>query len=51
LLGFGAGQWAGESLQVGLLRVGQVQMLAGIAGAVIALFLGRLVWRPGASMK
>jgi hypothetical protein len=51
LLGFGAGQWAGESLQVGLLRVGQVQMLAGIAGAVIALFLGRLVWRPGANMK
>jgi uncharacterized membrane protein YjjP (DUF1212 family) len=47
LVGFGAGQLAGIYLQLDLLRMGQIRFLAGIAGAVIALFLGRLVWRPG----
>jgi hypothetical protein len=28
-----------------LLWLGQVQLLAGTAGAVFALFVGRLIWR------
>jgi len=46
LLGFGIGQLAATYLQLDFLRLGQVQPLAGIAGAICALFLGRLVWRP-----
>jgi hypothetical protein len=48
LLGFGIGQLAGIYLQLDFLRLGQVRILAGIAGAVCALFLGRLIWRQDA---
>jgi len=48
LLGFGIGQLAGTYLEFDFLRLGQVQILAGIAGAVCALFLGRLIWRQDA---
>jgi uncharacterized membrane protein YjjP (DUF1212 family) len=44
LLGFAIGQLAGTYLQLDLLRLGQIQLLAGIAGAICALFVGRLVW-------
>jgi hypothetical protein len=50
LLGFGAGQLAGAYLQIDLLRMGQVLFLAGIAGAIFGLFVGRLVWREGAKV-
>jgi hypothetical protein len=50
LVGFGAGQLAGTYLQLDLLRMGPIQFLAGIVGAIAALFLGRLVWRQGANM-
>jgi vacuolar-type H+-ATPase subunit I/STV1 len=50
LIGFGAGQLAGAYLQIDLLLLGQVQVLAGIVGAVVGLFLGRLVWREGAKV-
>jgi len=49
LLGFGIGQLAGTYLQLDFLRLGQIQLLAGIAGAILALFLGRLVWRQDAN--
>jgi hypothetical protein len=49
LLGFGIGQLAGTYLQIDLLRVGQIQFLAGIAGAICALFIGRLMWRQAAN--
>jgi hypothetical protein len=49
LVGFGAGQLAGAYLQLDLLRMGEIRFLAGIVGAVAALFLGRLVWRQGAN--
>jgi uncharacterized membrane protein len=49
LLGFGIGQLAGMYLQLDLLRVGQIQIPAGIAGAIAALFLGRLMWRQAAN--
>jgi hypothetical protein len=45
LIGFGAGQLVGTYLQLDLLWLGQVQLLAGTAGAVFALFVGRLIWR------
>ena len=45
LIGFGAGQLVGTYLQLDLLWLGEVQLLAGTAGAVSALFLGRLIWR------
>jgi hypothetical protein len=49
LLGFGAGQLAGVYFQVDVLRLGQVQLLAGMIGAIAGLFFGRLVWRRGAN--
>jgi hypothetical protein len=49
LLGFGAGQLVGAYLQLDLPRLGEVQVAAGIAGAVATLFIGRLIWRPAAS--
>jgi len=51
LLGFGVGQLAGIYFQLDLFRLGQVRLLTGIAGALIALFLGRLIWRQGAERK
>ncbi len=48
LLGFGAGQMAAAYLQLDMLRLGELQVVGGMLGAAIALFLGRLVWRPGA---
>jgi hypothetical protein len=50
LIGFGAGELAGTYLQIDLLRLGQVLFLAGIAGAIGGLFVGRLVWREGAKV-
>lgn len=41
LLGFAAGQLAGTLIGLNWLRVGQVQLLWGTAGAVAALTLGR----------
>jgi hypothetical protein len=49
LLGFGAGQLIGAYLQLDLPRLGEIQVAASIAGAVFALFIGRLIWRPAAS--
>jgi hypothetical protein len=49
LLGFGVGQLAGIYLQLDLLRLGQVRLMTGIAGALLALFLGRLIWRQDAN--
>jgi hypothetical protein len=46
LLGFGAGQLIGVYLQFDLPHLGEVQAVAGIAGAVLALFVGRLIWHP-----
>jgi uncharacterized membrane protein YjjP (DUF1212 family) len=48
LLGFGAGQLIGAYLQLNLPRLGEIQVVAGVAGAVFALFIGRLIWRPSA---
>jgi uncharacterized membrane protein len=48
LLGFGIGQLAGMYLQLDLFRLGQIQLVAGIAGAIFALFIGRLMWRQAA---
>jgi hypothetical protein len=48
LVGFAAGQMAAAYLQLDLLRLGQLEIVGGIVGAAVALFLGRLVWRPGA---
>ena len=48
LLGFGIGQLAGIYFQLDLFRLGQVRLLTGIAGALLALFVGRLIWRQGA---
>ena len=45
LLGFGAGQLVGYSLQLDLPRLGEIQVAEGIAGAALALFIGRLIWR------
>lgn len=41
LLGFAAGQLAGVLLRLGWLRIGEVQLLWGTIGAVLALVLGR----------
>lgn len=45
LLGFGIGQLAGTYLELNLFQLGQIQLLAGITGAVSALFIGRLMRR------
>lgn len=47
-IGFGLGQATGSLLGLDLLRVGDVQLLWGLAGAVIVLFLGRRPRTPGA---
>jgi hypothetical protein len=49
LLGFAAGQLAGTLMGLSWLRVGQVQLLWGTAGAVAVLALGRMLWRRGDS--
>ncbi len=49
LLGFAAGQLAGTLMGLNWLRVGQVQLLWGTAGAVVVLALGRKLWRRGDS--
>lgn len=51
LLGFGAGQLVGTLLGLSWLKVGQVQLLWGTAGAVAALTLGRRLWRRGDSRR
>jgi hypothetical protein len=48
LLGFGAGQLIGVYLQLDLPRLGEIQVATGIAGAILALFIGRIIWRPSA---
>jgi uncharacterized membrane protein YjjP (DUF1212 family) len=48
LLGFGMGQLIGAYLQLDLPRLGEIQVVAGIAGAILALFIGRLIWRQSA---
>ena len=49
LLGFAIGHLAGAYLELDLFRLGEIEFLAGIVGAVFALFVGRLVWRQAAS--
>ena len=45
LLGFAAGQLIGTATGFDWLRIGQVQLLLGTAGAVAALAAGRNLWR------
>lgn len=47
LLGFAAGQLIGTLVGFGWGRIGQVQLLFGTAGAVMALAAGRRLWHPG----
>jgi uncharacterized membrane protein YeaQ/YmgE (transglycosylase-associated protein family) len=49
LLGFAIGQLVGTYLQIDLFRLGQNQFLAGIAGTIFGLFVGRLIWRQAAN--
>ena len=49
VLGFGIGQLAGTYLELDLLRLGEIQFLAGITGAIVALFIGRLMRRETAN--
>lgn len=51
LVGFGLGQLAGTWLGFDWLRVGQVQVLLGVGGALIALLVGRSVRRPGSRKR
>ena len=46
-IGFGLGQAAGSLSGLDLLRVGDVQLLWGVAGAVSVLLLGRRLRSPG----
>ena len=41
--GFGLGQWAGTSLQLGILRVGQLFLLEATVASVLALILVSLL--------
>jgi hypothetical protein len=41
MLGFGAGQWAGQMMQLDLLRIGQLYLLETGLGALLALLLVR----------
>lgn len=41
--GFGLGQWAGMSLQWGILRVGQLFLLEATVASVLALILFKMV--------
>lgn len=41
VLGFGAGQWAGQLLQLDLLRIGQLYLIETGLGALLALLLVR----------
>ncbi|OQA47043.1 MAG: hypothetical protein BWY52_00392 [Chloroflexi bacterium ADurb.Bin325] len=45
LAGFGAGHLVGLLTGLDWLRIGDVQLLWGSLGALIALFLGRRIWR------
>ncbi len=51
LVGFGLGQLAGTWLGFDWLRVGQVQVLLGAGGALVALLVGRSIWRPGSRRR
>jgi hypothetical protein len=46
VLGFGMGQLVASFLHLTILRVGEVHMLWGSLGAVLALLIGRRYWRP-----
>lgn len=41
--GFGLGQWAGTSLQLGILRVGELFLLEATVASVLALVLVRIL--------
>jgi hypothetical protein len=41
LLGFGLGQWAGQSTGLDLFRIGQLHILETTVGAFLALFIVR----------
>ncbi len=43
LIGFFAGDWAGDTLGVNVLQLGDVQGLSALAGAVVVLILLHLV--------
>jgi uncharacterized membrane protein YeaQ/YmgE (transglycosylase-associated protein family) len=49
LLGFAAGQWVGTLVGFNWGRIGQVQLLFGTIGAVMALAVGRMTWRSARS--
>jgi hypothetical protein len=49
LLGFAIGQLIGTLGGISWLRIGQVQLLLGTVGAVLALAVGRMIWHPAGS--
>ena len=49
--GFGAGQMLAGFLHLPTLAVGEVHLIWGSLGAVIALLVGRRYWRPRAAAK
>jgi hypothetical protein len=49
LLGFAVGQLIGTLGGLNWLRIGQVQVFLGTVGAVIALAVGRMIWRSAGS--
>lgn len=51
IVGFGLGQTAGNFLRLNAMMVGQVQVIAGTVGAVLALLAGRRLARPNKQTK
>jgi len=49
LLGFAGGQLVGTLIGFNWGRIGQVQLLFGTIGAVMALAVGRMIWRSDRS--
>lgn len=44
-IGFGIGQWVGGSLQLDLVRVGQIYLFETLVGAILALLIVRTITR------
>ena len=51
LVGFAAGQWSGQRLELGLLHLGQLYLLEASTGAWLALFLARLMEAPSSTNR
>ena len=49
LVGFAMGQLVGTVGGLNWLRIGQVQLFLGTVGAVMALAVGRMIWRSAGS--